>query len=822
MIVAGSASPLLLSSAGGYNLTNSLRFRASASAYLNRTPASAGNRRTFTISVWVKRAKLGSPQPILVGFNGGSQYTSIGFNGSDQIYIPQDNGSGGVFYPNTNAVFRDPSAWYHIVVAFDTTQGTDTNRLKVYVNNVQQTLTGGAIYPSQNSDTWINIANTHYLGGWTAVSEYTDGYFAEYNFIDGQQLTPSSFGQTSATTGVWIPKKYTGTYGTNGFYLPFTDNSALTTSSNAGLGKDFSGNANYWVTNNISITAGSTYDSMTDVPTLTSATVANYCVLNPLDKATNFTLAGANLNFTPANTSDLYSCRSTFQIPSTGKWIWEVTNTNSAYMITAGLLSGSTALVGQQTVTCASMTVGSIGTFFSTSQWMNTTTTWSVTNVGNGDTLVIAYDADGGNIWFGRVASGGTTVTWYNTSGTADPSTGTDPRASSITAGGWFAGFGTYYTPSGASANFGQRPFSFTNIPTGFKALNTFNLPTPTIGATASTQANDYFNAVLYTGTGSSQSITGLDFQPDLVWIKSRNNAGSNHLIDAVRGIPLFIFSDSTAGDTSRPNSFTSFNSNGFTVGSSSDGNTNLNTYTYVAWNWKANGAGSSNTAGSITSTVSANTTAGFSIVTYTGTGSNATVGHGLGVAPKMVIVKKRSGTSSWPVYHSGLTSASYYVLLESTSAEVSNNIYWNGTAPSSTVFSIGTTSNTNENASTYVAYCFAEVAGYSAFGSYTGNGSSDGPFVFTGFRPRFVLLKSSSAATDWYIYDTARDTYNVATLELNPNLAAAEQNGTYGSMDINSNGFKLRFATGEVNASGATYIYYAVAENPFKYANAR
>ena len=459
-------------------VNNSLRFRSSASAYLSRTPSVAGNQKTWTYSAWVKRGILGTLQKILECGSNSSNYATLLFNGpgggpgADQIDFYSNSGGSMAAYLDTTAVYRDPAAWYHIVFSVDTTQATASNRLKLYVNGVQVTSFTSAVYPTQNTDLFVNGTSLQVIGPSPTLGggQYFDGYMAEVQLIDGQALTPNSFG-TFNSYGVWQPITYGGSYGTNGFYLPFTNKTSTTT-----LGYDFGPAGNNWTTNNISLTTGSTYDSMTDVPTLTSATAANYAVLNPLDKAPNFTTADGNLSFTPANTSDLYSCRSSIQIPSTGKWIWQVTNTNSAYMITAGLLSGSTALTAQQTVSCAGMTVGAIGTFFSTTQWMNTTTSWSVTNIGNGDTLVIAYDADAGKIWFGRVASGGTTVTWYNTSGTADPSTGTDPRASGITAGGWFAGFGTYYTPSGASANFGQRPFAFTNTPTGFVALNTYNL----------------------------------------------------------------------------------------------------------------------------------------------------------------------------------------------------------------------------------------------------------------------------------------------------------------------------------------------------------
>jgi hypothetical protein len=378
-----------------------------------------------------------------------------------------------------------------------------------------------------------------------------------------------------------------------------------------------------------------------------------------------------------------------------------------------------------------------------------------------------------------------------------------------------------YYDYDVWNCNFGQRPFAYAP-PTGFKSLNTYNLPEPTIK-----QPNRQFDVVTYTGDGNStKSITGVNFQPGFAWVKSRSNVQINVLGDVLRGMPnRTLRSDSTDEEqTFGGGNIQSLDSNGITVSYGSVGlNTNESGYTYVAWQWNAGTANTTNTSGSITSQVRANPTAGFSIVTYTGTGGTGTttVGHGLTVSPSMVMIKRRDVAANWGVYHTGLTSTSYYTLLNSFAAEANYGSTF--ISPGDSTLTIARDSSIlNTNTGTYVAYCFATVAGYSAFGKYTGNGSTDGPFIYTGFRPRFVLLKSSSAATDWYIYDTARDTYNVATLELNPNLSAAEQNGTYGSMDINSNGFKLRFATGEVNASGATYIYMAFAEAPFKYARSR
>jgi len=324
--------------------------------------------------------------------------------------------------------------------------------------------------------------------------------------------------------------------------------------------------------------------------------------------------------------------------------------------------------------------------------------------------------------------------------------------------------------------------------------------------------------ATLYTGTGATQtisnSVNGVSFQPDLVWVKGRSGATDHAWYDAVRGVQKQLESNNTAAETTETTGLTAFGTTGFTIGALAQMNTNA--ATYVGWQWSAGGSTVTNTSGSISAQVRANTTAGFSVATFTGTGSAATVGHGLGVAPQMVIAKTRNGVNDWFVYTQarGATKTLY---LNLTNAEGTTSAAWNNTAPTSTVFTVGTTFSTN----TCVAYCFAPVAGYSAFGSYTGNGSTDGPFVYLGFRPRWVMVKKSSAVDDWVIFDSARDTFNVVNDWLLPNSANAELT-TAGSPDILSNGFKLRSTSGATNASGATFIYMAFAENPFKYANAR
>ena len=331
-------------------------------------------------------------------------------------------------------------------------------------------------------------------------------------------------------------------------------------------------------------------------------------------------------------------------------------------------------------------------------------------------------------------------------------------------------------------------------------------------------RSTDYFNTKLYQGNGSTQSITGVGFQPDWVWLKQRANDVSNRnhmLFDSVRGTQKALSSNTTGAEDPSTSYLTSYDSDGFTVGASSI--LNRNTTTYASWNWKANGAGSTNYDGSITSTVSANTTAGFSIVSYTGTGANATVGHGLGVAPSMYIVKNRDDNDSWGVYHKSL-GATKYLRLQGNDAGATSSVWWNDTEPTSSVFSVGTAVATNSSTENLIAYCFAEKKGYSKFGSYTGNGNDDGTFVYTGFKPAWIIIKESShSGNAWHIRDIKRSPINVVDDSLYANANNTETtNNSALTTDFLSNGFKLRNTDTNNNASGRTYIYMAFAENPF------
>ena len=778
-----ASKDIFLKSSGGYQISRSVRLRSSATAYFSRTPASAGNTTTFTWSAWVKRGALGGTQFLFYGGNN----CQIAFD-SDTLYANlRGTGATNYFFTST-AVFRDPSAWYHIVWAVDTTQATSTERVKFFVNGVQITSFSLANYPPQNT---VELSTAQRNLGAETGRYYFDGYLTEVNFIDGQALTPSSFGETNSVTGVWQPKKYTSTYGTNGFYLNFSDNSGVTATT---IGKDYSGNGNNWTPNNISVTAGATYDSMLDVPTPYADGGngrGNYCTLNPLNQNSVITLSAGNLSFTASNNR---FTTGTFAVTS-GKWYWEFYPVaGGASGVGVGAISATTYVFGTAAFSTAAGYIG-VGYTSNGSKYISGTSSAYGATYGSGNVIGVALDLD----------SGTKTITFYKD----NISQGSINLPTSSEA--WIVA--TDYSEAGThSINFGQRPFTYTP-PTGFVALNTQNLPTPTISNGAA-----YMAATTYTGNGTTQSITntvnGVNFQPDLVWAKNRTTAGSNHrAFDSVRGASKILYPSLTNAEATDATGLTSFNSNGFSVGATSINDSATN---FVAWQWNAGGSTVTNTSGTISSQVRANATAGFSVVTMTYSSVAGTVGHGLGVAPKMIIVKRRDSAGSWYVAHSGLTNMSgYYLLLESTAAQGAAS--WGG-SPTSTVFYM---SNSIFASGNYVAYCFAAVAGYSAFGSYTGNGSADGVFVYLGFRARFLMIKRTDSIGGWVMLDTARDTYNDVDNYLYANSSAADA-GSSNVLDINSNGFKIRNSWTDINASGGTYIYAAFSEVGFKYALGR
>ena len=785
-----------------FKVEKSLRFRGANSAYLSRTNSAApGNNKTYTISLWVKRGSIPASTQTLfyVANSSAADYYGIVAFTSDNTLQFQDYTSATNGYLITSAVFRDPAAWYHIVAAYDSTQATSSNRMKLYVNGVRITAFSTETYPAQNSVSTNNAANYvcrfgNFFQSPTTYYQY-DGYMAETYFIDGQALTSSSFGATDKD-GNWSPIAYTGTYGQNGWYLNFKDATSTST-----IGYDYSGNGNNWSLSGFNVaTANTTYDSVIDVPTdqARSNVRANYATLNSLDPK-NGVMSNGNLTHYMSS-NDYASSRSTIGMKG-GKWYWEAkcetTLQSNFYMgigITAdgdysgynyiGSTSGGYSYDGRAT----KLNNGS-STSYGASYTLN-------------DIIGVALDLDNGTIeYYKNGASQGVAYTGIDTTRT------------------YYAAHWIYTTQ--ISYNFGQQPFTYT-LPTGFKSLNTFNLPEPTIK-----QPNKHFNVVTYTGNsgnglGTTQSIT-VGFAPDMVWIKDRSAAQWNNITDSVRGSGKEIFTNATTAEET--NSGVTLGSNGFTA-NAWDGS-NKSGDAIVSWNWKAASSNTTNTDGTVTSQVRANRTAGFSIVTYTGTGSGgARIGHGLGVAPKMMIVKQRGSTTNWAVYHQSLPSAfnvagTQVLNLNTTASNTQNFDVWDSNETEFNRFSVGASTLSNANGGTYVAYCFAEIAGYSAFGKYTGNGSTDGPFVYTGFRPKFIMIKCSTNVYNWVTTDAVRDTYNTAQYGLYPNLSDAEGSG-YPYMDILSNGFKLKYAGGGTNASGETFIYAAFAEMPFKYARSR
>lgn len=780
---------IALSAAGddGYRIERSLRFNSPDSAYLNRTPASATNRRTWTWSGWLKRTSLGGIYGLFSAKQTKDDTTYFGFDSLNRLGFLDRPATVTNAQLITQQVFRDTSAWYHIMVVVDTPNATAGDRLRFYVNGVRTTQHDATTYPSQNYEiAYINNTVDHRIGTYQDNAQnYLAGYLTEINFIDGQALTPSSFGETNPVTGVWGPKRYAGTYGTNGFYLKFADNSNTTAAT---LGKDSSGNGNNWTPNNFSVTAGISNDSFIDTPTPYvdgGNGRGNYPTWNPLNAVQSQLLEG---NLWSVATGSSTNVVTTFPTPITGKWYAELTlglSPNINWPMVMGVSDG----IGGNTY-CRLYTDWSAFAIFKSLNGTTSSVTPSGSFPANGDILKIAYDAGNGRIWLGLNAG------WYGTSGslTGNPSSGTDPTLSGASAKEMYPNHSNAGGPAQqAYLNCGQRPFAYTP-PTEFLALNTQNLPEPSIKNTLTV-----FDATTWTGTGASLAVnvTG-KFQPDLVWIKGRSGATGHRLTDSVRGVTNALSSDSPSSNTIvDTQGVTAFNSGGFTVGSNATYNTS--SATYIAWQWKRGAS------------------QGFDISsTFTGTGSAQTVTHSLGVAPSMIILFSTGGTN-WinpRVYHTRL-SAGNALQLSTTVAQFSEP---------ATFASVNSSSfqTTQTSGQINVAYLFSEVAGFSKFGSYTGNGSADGPFVYCGFRPRWVMVKSSSNITNWYVFDTARNEYNLANKSLFPNLSNAENTGGNEELDIVSNGFKMRNASSSFNISGYTYIFAAFAESPQKYSLAR
>jgi hypothetical protein len=820
-----------------YKIANSLRIESAESSQLSRTPSATGNTNKFTLSTWAKRSSTGAYLYLgsYSNFSGSGWFDNVAFNPGDtlDVLLANSGNSGLAARLVTSTVFKDFASWYHVVVSVDTTLATASDRMKIYVNGNQITDFSTATYPSQNFNfTNINVSGrTHYIGreAWSSPN-LSNGYIAEYHHIDGQALTPSSFGEIDSATGQWVPKQYSGSYGTNGVYLNFSDTSGTTATT---LGKDFSGNGNNFTPSGFSVAAGIQNDALLDTPTdygtdtgLGGEVRGNYATLNPLDRSSytpdgiGFTYGKGNLQLTSNTTGDSNSGGSTFVIPpNSGKWYYEATYTQIStggsgffwhYVKDADNLNNN---IGHCIAYGAANPWGSYGYYNSA-----TGSGVATSAISNGAIFQVAIDSDTRKIYMGNNNS------WYNS---GNPSTGTNPVGTLAGTGPIILSFGarTGSTTQVIDFNFGQRPFAYA-APTNFKTLCTKNLPTPAISI-----PNQYYDAVLYAGNSNgSTSVGGLNFSPDLVWIKNRSDyadgSSNNMLYDVLRGTTKHLSTDKTDIEQTLATGLNSFNQTGFTPGSST--RTNENGKNYIAWCWDAGATDLTNNNGTVTSTVRVNQTSGFSIVRYnTGSNSNAyTVGHGLGKIPKFIMIKGgyTTDTYNWDIYHASI-GPTKRLKINSTDAPELQGGPWDNTTPSSTLIYQNNQNNywygTNRNV---IAYCWTDIPGYSQFASYRGTTSDDGPFVYLGFRPAWVLIKRTDAGGDfWNLMDSKRDPVNItnATNRLYPNFVNNDEVGNV-TVDFLSNGFKIRDTNSNNNGSGMTYVYAAFAESPFKYARGR
>ena len=791
----------------------------------------------LTFSAWIKQ---GDVFPTMNGndiFAAGVNGDSFHYQSGDLFRHTGYESSAYWGMRDWNGKQHDPSAWKHIVVRFDTAQANEVDRSRLFINGVQVTVNHTYHTIALNYDMRYNhTADAHWIGALNSTG-YFDGYMAEVHWIDGAIVSPNAFGEVG-DYGEWKPKEYVvadyAAYGTNGYYLDFADSSHF--------GNDVSGNNNDWTD-----TGFGTHDQMLDTPT------NNFCTWNPLLKQSGKTQNPVEGNLKhvcgSTNVGGVHALGGTMDV-NAGKWYFEIMLGDTAYShwaqigIMADIEKEYSETMGSMSSSAGTPVAGLFGWGYycnnankvhggESSAAMSGGTAFG-SGVTTKDVMGIAFDMDAGKIWFAENnvwldsgnPAGGTNPAWDDVSGNAVVVASVqDGTTAFVTLNcGQDSSFAGEKTAQGNQDGNGIGDFYYTP-PSGFLAMCTSNLPDPAV------VPNENFNTVLYTGNGSTQNITGIGFQPDFTWIKNKQTTDDHQLVDAVRGVTKEISSQGASAETTTVTGLTAFGADGFSLGAANYYNTN--TETYVAWNWKANGAGSANTDGNMaeTVTVSANVDAGFSIVTFTGDGAAGTVGHGLSKAPEFICVKNMDDAYGWLVFNSHINHVSDpetdRLMLHTTNITADDVAYWNDTAPTADVFTVGTDDYVNRNDDKYVAYCWHSVAGYSKFGMYVGNDNADGPMINVGFRPRLVIIKItySGGNDSWMMYDTAREPYNHADSAIFADTAGAESTSTAKQINILSNGFKVRGADGAVNdpeGSGGFYIYMAWAEVPFKYANAR
>ena len=783
----------------GETIDQSLRFRSggSSTGHLSKTITTSASTSAITISFWVKLGDIGDPSV------GGSKFIfSSGTGGGDSGNIYYDQFNQNIRFQDTSSYtgfttqkLRNTNAWYHIVYRFDAANQFG----KVYVNGQEHLSTSIATSAKSSFGAQTPMQIGRYATG-TAGSYQNNrfsGYLAEFNMLFGSSLTPDNFARTN-DDGVWVPKSLSdltsNQYGALGFRFVFD--------SSAGLGDDTAptggthASANDFTASGFDTAAISSSNFDNDIDYFDTPT-SNHATLNPLSPASG-PLSEANLSATSGAVASTPNAPATIRNLTSGDWYFEFdgSNGNTNFGIAAGdtvYSLGDPRGGGTQSIWFGPNNVFS---GVSGSIALSPSVTFSTHILG------IRINIDAGEITFyGEGTSQGTyTFAQINTSLSVNFAN----KALSF-----------FVTPilSTTQVNWGQRPFVYR--PSGLTNtgnLQTNNLPEPTIK-----NGKEHFDVVTWSGDGTNgRNITGLEFQPDLVWIKCRNRSLNHNLYDSVRGVTKHLTPNENYANQTTANSLTAFNSDGFQVGTGASDNTSSPASNYVAWCWKAGGTAVSNTDGTITSSVSANTDAGFSIISFTGnTTANSSVGHGLNQAPEFVITKKRDNAGNWNTYHSGLTAGSY-VVLNLTDGEYSDTNMYNGTT--NTVVNIGSYDAINANGENMIMYAWHSVEGFSKFGKYLGTGTTDNAFVYTGFRPNLVWFKSIASGGSWEMYDTTRSANNPTQHFISSNSALGETTGF--DIDILSNGFKIRSSNGP-NAAATGAIYMAFAENPFAGENA-
>ena len=894
------------SAAGGYDIDYSLRCDGGtssggangSSAYLSRTVSSGtgDSQRKFTLSCWIKLAANANfstdesltPYRVIYSWADGNGDSSIGLHNTNittsdpdvcLMVESHDNGGNRYYKWLSTSLIRDPSQWYHLVVAIDTTQASLSDRIKAWLNNEQITSWGTQLNPTQNQNVYINGAGhvmlTNWIGAtWRAVNstvwKYWDGYIAEMHALDGIIKAPSDFAEADPVTNEWKAIKYIGAYGTTGIYLKFDDSSAL--------GKDSSGNGNNFTVTNFIVT-----DQVIDTPQ--NSTGGNFATINSIrppqnpnlqisgntagTNSTSMLITEGNLQWQGNNPNYYNNVVGTIGLTS-GKWYWEVYNKEIDAVGWLEARLGVISIKSQAYFARNTLAHDTKGTTYykaydgkiHAGNGTGTSDQWAYgATYGDGTIIGMALNMDDGQITYYKNNVAQNSGTPFSFSSMTQPY--------DITAGAlpWFAGI---YSQHKQLVNFGQdSSFAGNKIaqgnmdvnnngdfyytpPSGYLAVCSNNLSDPSVK-----MSEENFNPIIWSGTGGNRDFTDVGFQPDLVWQKARDDTWQWNVTDSVRGVGKALMIDApSAQDTNSANGYIdAFLSNGFSTiaGASNNNWWNDTTDTFAAWSWKAGGAptatnsagaGNVPTAGSVkinganlgsalagtipATKQTANSETGFSITTFTGTGATGTVAHGLSQAPEIFVVKDTSVTAGggydWLGWNVGLPGAGYILNWNTNGASTADSSIFTTNNPPTTasIIHLGSHAYTNSNGNEKILYAWHSVEGYSKIGNYGGSSYKNGPFVYTGFRPAFVWMKRIENPDNYLLFDDARDPFNVAKKNLRPDVTVVEATGAGESIDMLSNGFKLRGDGDANNGVSQTYIYMAFAEYPFKYSRAR